>query len=75
MPRESVLAIGTDSIGIDAAEIRPKNVDHLVNFFAPHPLSPLLLQTKGELPFDWTVDRAVEALFRVFLTPNCVHFS
>jgi hypothetical protein len=34
----------------------------------------LLLQTKGEVQFDWTVDRAVEALFRVFLTSNLVQF-
>jgi hypothetical protein len=35
---------------------------------------PLLLQTKGKVAFDRTVDRAVEAFFRVFPTSNHVQF-
>jgi hypothetical protein len=40
----------------------------------PTPLTPLLLQTKGKVAFDWTVDRAVETFFRVFSTSNRVQF-
>jgi hypothetical protein len=34
----------------------------------PTPLISLLLQTKGKVVFDRTVDRAVEAIFRAFST-------
>jgi hypothetical protein len=41
----------------------------------PPPPIALLLQTKIKVPFDRAVDRAVEALFRVFPMPNRVSFN
>jgi hypothetical protein len=35
----------------------------------------VLLKTKGKVQFDWTVDRAVEALFFVFQGFNPIQFQ
>lgn len=62
-------------INRDPAEIQLKNVDPLVNFFAPPtPLIEVLLQTKAQLQFERTVNRTVQAFFRVFLASNHVQF-